>query len=286
MTSDRVRVGVVPATVRVRLVRCVLWGLVAVGAAAGVLAWASGGGAVPEPASQGPSSVVSPTVAGVAERAAGTWVADGAGLEVMSVSAVDSSPAGDGWSVTVAVDIAERVDDERVLALWWVGVTVDSAGRVVGGPAVVPPPLLVGEQVSPDGLGPPDADDPVASTASGFLAALLAGEGSVDPYLAEGAEPVAASGVFTSVEVERLSATETSPGALEVFVEVSSTTAGGAQRDVFYELVLVGSGERWLVESFGPPGEWGGLGDLTEPLELGVFERSDSSGDFSSAPGA
>lgn len=261
------------------MARVVLWTVVTVGCFAGVLAWATGGDATPV-IEQTAVPAVSPVVAGVAERAAATWVLDGSPLEVRSASAVAASEVdGGSWWVTVAVDVAERVDDESVVTVWWVGVTVDGDARVVGGPAVVPAPLLVAAGSAPTGLRAPDDGDPVASTVAGFLAAMLSGEGATEPYLASGSGSVDGAGAFASIALDRMASQERDDGSLEVFVEVEAITAGGARLRLFYEFVLVRSGDRWLVESFGPPRSWGAAFDLGEAVDVPAVS-------FSSAPGA
>lgn len=280
--SESRRVVVVPA-VRIRLVRWGLWALVGVAVVAGVTSWVSDGNPPPVASNAVTVPEVPPGAVGVAERSAVRWLADaGASLEVVDVSLVASSPQGDGWALTVAVDVVEVVDDEREGSVWWVAVVVDDSGYLAGGPGLVPPPALAGDLDAPAGLAAPRDDDPVAGTVSGVLGALLAGEGTPDPYLATPEVLGPSEPSFASVSLDRIASADDPDGSLRVWAQVEALTPGGARLDVFYELVLVRSGDRWLVESLSAPAGWGAELDLVEPLP----EKPARAVSFSSAPGA
>ncbi|MBW3643614.1 MAG: conjugal transfer protein, partial [Actinobacteria bacterium] len=138
-------------------------------------------------------------------------------------------------------------------AEWWffeVGVVhLEGRPAAVGTPAVVPePPSRLIPPLAGPALGRARPGDALAATAASFLRALLTGSGEVARYLAPrtAIAPVSPP-PFAAVEVERTALVETTPDRSVLRVEALSTTAGGTDLRLVYELTLEQRGGRWEV---------------------------------------
>lgn len=262
------------------LARVGLWGAVVVGCLGGLVGLASPGagsqedrgGAAPVATTEVPGAV-----AAVAERAVTAWLtADdrdelaarfveapptvaGDPVVVERADAVAGAATSDGtWSVTVAVDVVvppagdDEDEDEPVETTWYAAVTVvgdESEGlQVLATPALVPaPPEVEGWRSRPRGARRLEDEDPLAVTVTGFLEALVVGQGDPAPYLAPGVEvaPVRPA-PFTDLEVEDVRALRSEEGEARVWVEATGT-AGPASYAVSYQIDLVRRDGRWQV---------------------------------------
>lgn len=229
-------VGVVKTGMAARVISVLLILCLAAGPVAFLVAVASAGRSVPAPA-PAVSAVVDETVTGrVGEFAvavvvatlggsrtstAPKWVAEvgsgESGLTVsnpMVVQVVEQLAVSEGkvWSATVAATVRAK-GQAPVRQFFQVTVLIDPAGvlRVLGGVAQVAAPTY-GE---PGRLGYPDrlAEGPVLDAVSGFLAALLTGDGEVGRYTAPGST---------------IAAVIPAPYAAIDIVDVTAAAAGGA----------------------------------------------------------
>jgi hypothetical protein len=187
------------------------------------------------------------------------------GLQVDRTTAVAGRRIEDGyWSVTVAADVTETVppesDDEEPTverATWYVQVAIvgDAGSRLAAltTPAVVPaPPGPTSDwMVSDRRAREPDEDDPVTTMASGFLGALLAGDGDPARYTAPGVDVATmAPSPFAEVEITGMAADDLGNGQTRVLAHVRATTRGGASRELSYELIAQPRGDRWEIAQF------------------------------------
>lgn len=279
-----------------------LWSAVVLGCLGGLVGLAG-------PSDEGPPPVVEQSedegfvpapVAGMAETAVEEWLAPGepdedegesdgerldelfierpsttdveAGrLSVQDITTVAGHRLDDGyWTVTVAAEVVEIVDDVAQPATVWyvdVGIVGDPEGGLAAltTPAVVPAPPGVSTDLRPSAPlpGPPAEDDPVAGTVEGFLNALLAGDGDPSRYLAPRVTMTAANPApFVDVEllemaveeVDRDQASEQDPeqareeeGDIRIWATVRGTTAGESSQVLAYELVAVERVDRWEI---------------------------------------
>lgn len=265
-----------PAAVRVAHV--LLWGLVAVGALAGV-----GGLLTSAPAPVGKAAQSDPRpapgVPGFVELYVATFVTAGSGDEetldpflagtvdlagveggalfAARVAAVALSPVDEShWAVTVAAELLERRDggySALGVRHYQVGVVEVSGGLVATAlPALVPPPTRgAGPELAGPGLGLPEPGDPVAATVGPFLGALLAGQGEVARYAAPGAvlAPVVPA-PFAEVRLDRM-AVEANGALRRVRASVEATTASGRRERLQYALELAERQGRWEVLAVG-----------------------------------
>ncbi len=259
------------------LVRAGLWSLVALGALGGfaglaAVAVATSGA---DPTGEGPpvEPQVPLGVPGVAEHTVRLWITDPtAAAEVLADAATSRVTMGTTWqvadattvavrevesgywAVTVAATVVETGPDDLVsTGVWHVEVGVVDVDGVLGAvtePALVPAPARPsGIRLAGQPLAVPDRDDPLTAPVAGFLAALLAGEGQVAPYVTADAGIEAVSPApFVAVVVERQAIEET-PSGRRVRTRVRGTTATGGQRTVSYEIDLVARDGRWEVAS-------------------------------------
>jgi hypothetical protein len=158
------------------------------------------------------------------------------------------------WSLTIAVDFTP-VAIGAVKTTWFVqlGVANDRAGRYVAltTPAVVsdPRPATPLPSLSQAALTTPSPEDPVAVTVTGFLAALLTGNGQVDRYLAPAVQIDAVSpSPFETVRLDGIASTRTG-AAVVVRVSASARSSSGDEWMLGYELALVERDGQWQVRS-------------------------------------
>lgn len=181
---------------------------------------------------------------------------DGSQVEVQQATTVAGHLVQDGyWAVTVRTEVVEQVDGAaRPPATWFVEVGI--VGDVGEGLAALSTPgIMPAPRPSMDGwsstrptLRQPSDDDPVATTVEGFLVALLTGRADPSPYLAPGAVvPVASSPLFTEATVDQIATEERDDGDLQVWVDVTATTAAGREQPVAYELIARPRSDRWEV---------------------------------------
>lgn len=232
------------------------------------------------------AEIVPGSVAGVAELVVEEWltatsdgdealdalfvdpprVRDGAGrLQVDRATAVAGRRLEDGyWSVTVATAVTETIepesDDEEPTverSTWYVEVAIvgDAGSRLAAltTPAVVPTPPAAtsGWRASDQRAQTPDEDDPLTTMASGFLAALLAGDGDPSRYVAPGVDVTAmAPTPFTEVELTGTAIDDLGNGQTRVLAYVRATTRGGASRDFSYEIIAQPRDDRWEIAQF------------------------------------
>jgi hypothetical protein len=176
-------------------------------------------------------------------------------VRVDDATAVASKPvADDYWSVTLAVQLLLGPPPGHSVR-WFVevGVTRDDGGRfvVAGTPAIVAEPAAVRgrRRLTDTVMLTPSADDPLARTVTGFLAALLTGDGQIDRYTASGTEIAAIDPPpFAKVVMGRLSTRVTEQGTA-VRASVLARTADGDERALAYQLLLTERYGRWEVRS-------------------------------------
>lgn len=239
-----------------------------VGAASGVIALLRPQGQAPARAAA--TSTAAPVdVAGFAELAVRSWLdaddADGLFAEAGEVAhevrgdgpvsgfvaAVAARPVGqDYWAITVAAEVADPARG-AASSTWFleVGVARGRDGLVaVASPAVVPAPATADVRVDGPLLRTARPDEPVIAAVEAFLGALLTGTGDVGRYLAPG---VTLSAVvpppFTTVQVQRATATETDARRLRLRADVEATTAAGSTWPLHYEVSLLKRAGRWEV---------------------------------------
>lgn len=278
--SDQLAVqSVAPARPWMQLTaRVGLWSLVALGAfggLVGLVAAAGSGTASSDPESVGEAVETPAAVPGVAERAVLAWIEADESRDLDGVFAVATQTRsgfstrwvtrdvatvaveemGDRyWAVTVAATVEEHSGGELVaVGEWFVQVGVVETGGdliAVTEPALVPRPTSVdGVRIAGRPLGTPDRGDPVTDPVAGFLGALLAGDGRVEPYLASGVDIAAVTPLpFVSAVVERQAVDELSPTERRVRVRVRATTPAGSTRHLSYQLVLVERDGRWEIQ--------------------------------------
>lgn len=258
------------------MARVGLWGAVVIGCLGGLVGLASpqaGTGPAARPAAAPASAGVPGPVAGIAERAVVAWLTatDGEALddlfldapgtpggepvEVLAAQAITGDPTGEGtWAVTVAVDVRHTVDeDEEPLEVTWyaeLAVVGDEARglRVLAAPALVPAPVGPDAwRAQGDGARRLDAEDPLAVMVTGFLRALVVGQGDPAPYLAPDVEvaPVRPA-PFSALEVVSVRAESTGENEARVWVAATGT-AGRASYAVGYQVDAVQSDGRWQV---------------------------------------
>jgi hypothetical protein len=294
-----------------------LWGAVAVGCLGGLVGLASPGAGsqeAPREAAPPPPAQVPGPVAAVAERAVTAWLTatersvladlfveapptvSGEPVTVVRADAVAGEAAGDGaWDVTVAVDVLlpppEAEDDEEaepVEATWYAAVTVVGDGadglQALATPALVPaPPEVDGWRSRPRDARRLEDDHPLAVTITGFLEALVVGQGDPAPYLAPGVElaPVRPA-PFTALEVGELVAQTTGEDEARVWAEAAGTV-GRSSYSVAYQIDVVRRDGRWQVaavsgaptghrvgadEGAGDDGPDGGGGSVSRPVPV------------------
>ena len=259
------------------MARVGLWTAVVIGCLGGLIGLASPGAGTrtaPPVARSDQATGVPGPVAGVAERAVATWLTatDSDGLSDLFVDVpptVDGEPVAvtradvvageatgdDDWAVTVAVDVVVTPTDddaEPVRATWYAELTVvgDQGGglRALTTPALVPAPADVGEwRTEGRDAQRLDPEDPLAAMVTGFLEALVVGQGDPAPYLARGVDvaPVRPS-PFSALEVGAIRAARTDEDEARVWAEASGT-AGRASYAVGYQIDVVRRDGRWEV---------------------------------------
>lgn len=271
-----------PAATLTRIAHGLLWTLVVVGAVSGPAALLRQAVAAPQPAPA--VELPEPTVGveGFAEVFVATFLGEAGrgteevlrpfypvpvelrevtpgGVYVVRTATVAAEEQGSGyWAVTVAADVLTAVDGEYRPGGWryyTVGVA-ERDGRWVatGLPAQVPAPAT-GEdhpRLAVANLAAP-RDEPQVATVERFLAALLAGEGDLDRYVAPGAQlrPIHPA-PYTETRLARLGLAEQPDGGVLARVEVVAADPAGVAHRLHYSLALVERDGRWEVAAVHP----------------------------------
>jgi hypothetical protein len=177
-----------------------------------------------------------------------------------SILPAQSLPHVRVWSVIVDTAVANQVDSTQSTHLMVqaaIAVNSDYTMRAVSRPAVRParepgvaPQISVTVQAG--------ADTPVFATVSGFLSALLVGQGSLDRYVAAGSTltPITPPPMI-NVAVDKLVVPDpsvaadtvpTHPMTARVVATATVDTAAGNRLELDYPLVLSVSAGRWQVD--------------------------------------
>jgi hypothetical protein len=280
------------------LARAGLWGAVVIGCLGGLAGLASPGARpqqAPRDDTPAESTEVPGPVAGVAVRAVTAWLTatdrdelsalfveappavSGDPVTVVRADAVGGEATRDGtWTVTVAADVVvpptDEDEDEPVESTWYAAVTVVGDGseglQALAAPALVPPPPEVeGWRSRPREARRLDDEDPLVTTITGFLEALVVGQGDPAPYLAPGVElaPVRPA-PFTALEVDEIAARRTDEGEARLWVEATGT-AGRASYAVAYQIDVVRRDGRWQVAAVAGAPAGGGAAATTGGAE-------------------
>jgi hypothetical protein len=242
----------------VRLTRVVLWALVALGGAGGLVGALRSAPSVAERAA--PRETLPPTLAGVAETAARRWLANpepntlpstSPRLTVDAVSAIAIRPVtADYWAVAVLAVV--RPTAAAAAREWYLVVGVAAVGdalRPVGEPAIVPAPSdLRPVEPAADTERVLASDDPMAATATAFLRALLTGNADPVRYAAPGTHIAAiAEPPFAEITVDRVAVTGTDGAGSRLRVSLAATTAARSSFDLTYEVAMAQRAGRWEV---------------------------------------
>jgi hypothetical protein len=268
--------GLSDATVA-RAGAALLWVLIVVAAVGGIFAWTrspSGTTSEATPSTDSGVSEAAWSATGFAERYVATYLLAGSeGQHLTSflgytpelpptqqpseiaapTRVVDVSAAGeDYWAVTVAVGPPGQ---ERY---WRAAVDTHGAQPVaVGLPAAVAGPATDVDRVELGvNLISPPADDPVAETMAGFLAAYLCGQGELSRYLSPGLRLTAADpAVCGRVELVRWGATDDESDTRSVVAEVQLITGSGeaaVEQQASYSARMTRRDGRWEIAELLP----------------------------------
>lgn len=178
---------------------------------------------------------------------------------VVYVSRTLSTGGLEVWSVTVSVRVgkagAATAPENR--QFYRVGVSVsDGRLRALSVPAVVQPPAR-GADLALAYRAPCAADTPLAQVATGFLGALLTGNGDVARYTTPDAGLAALKPApFTGVELVSLSADDSGCGSggakAQVLATINPKADTGATASLAYPLTMIRNAGQWQVVSIDP----------------------------------
>lgn len=178
---------------------------------------------------------------------------------VVYVSRTLSAGGLEVWSVTVSVRVgksgAATAPENR--QFYRVAVSVsDGRLRALSVPAVVQPPAK-GADLALAYRAPCAADTPLAQVATGFLGALLAGNGDVARYTTPDAGLAALKPPpFTAVELISLSADDAGCGSgsakAQVLATINPKADTGAGATLAYPLTMIRNAGQWQVVSIDP----------------------------------
>jgi hypothetical protein len=168
------------------------------------------------------------------------------------------------WSVTVGADVTSAPGTPPTRRFYQVSVQVFGGGaRVLGLPAVVPGPVYSAARPAPY-VSEVSAAGPLGHTVSGFLAALVAGQGDVSRWtspqavIAPVTPPVAVHARIRRITVPvegsagLSSAVPRQGQVVHVLVTADLVDAAGQVRTAQWPLQLAGRDGRWEVAGIDP----------------------------------
>jgi hypothetical protein len=281
--SAPVRSGWLPRVYAVRATTVALWVLVAVGAMAGVAGLATR--TTPATAAAVDPPAPSVAVEGFAELFVATYLGAGeedrvralapfypgatlqlerklATLYVTRTATVAASEISEGyWSITVAAEVLEPAGEDAYrpggTRFYQVGV-VESDGALAATslPGQVPAPATAeAPELGVEGFRRANSSEPTTQAMQRFFAALVAGDGELDRYVAPGTGLRAVDPApYASVEVERvaLRSLNEAEDAYRALVEVAATDAAERTQVFHYALELAMREGRWEVTELLP----------------------------------
>lgn len=281
--AARARSGGLPRVYAVRATTVALWVLVAVGAMAGVAGLVTR--TTPATAAAVDPPPPSVAVEGFAELFVATYLGAGeedrdealapfypgaslqlepnlATLYVTRTATVAASEVSEGyWAVTVAAEVLEPAAEDAYrpggTRFYQVGVVeADGALAATSLPGQVPAPATAeAPELGVEGFRRADGSEPTTEAMQGFFAALVAGDGELDRYVAPGTGLRAVDPApYASVEVERvaLRSLNEAEDAYLALVEVAATDAAERTQVFHYALELAMREGRWEVTELLP----------------------------------
>lgn len=281
--SAPARSGGLPRAYAVRATTIGLWALVGVSALAGLAGLATRSA----PATAAVTEPVPPSVSaeGFAEMFVATYLGAGeedrdealapfypgatlqlepnlATLYVTRTATVAASEVSEGyWAVTVAAEVLEPAAEDAYrpggTRFYQVGVVeADGALAATSLPGQVPAPATAeAPELGVEGFRRADGSEPTTEAMQGFFAALVAGDGELDRYVAPGTGLRAVDPApYASVEVERvaLRSLNEAEDAYRALVEVAATDAAERTQVFHYALELAMREGRWEVTELLP----------------------------------